>query len=160
MADGAEPAVVYPCLQLDHRRMKPSRIGDSQHHPGARHRLYRRLGALQIEGERLFHEDMLAGRRGALDLAAVLAVRRRKDDSIDCWVGEDLVEIVFEGDPVLGAERLGRSTGAGMGRREADHAALALHRIDERSAPPAEPDNGGVDHLLAASMSRTPRNAR
>ena len=160
MADGAEPAVVYPRLQLDHRRMKPSRIGDSQHDPSARHRVDRRLGALQIEGERLFHKDVLAGCCGAFDLRAVLAMRGRKDDSIDSRVGEDLVEIVFEGDPVLGAERLGRSTGAGMGRREADHAALALHRIDERSAPPAEPDNGDVDHLLAASMSRTPRNAR
>src|SRR3954463_12006932 len=113
MADGAEPAVVYSRLQLDHRRMKPSRIGDSQHHPGARHRLDRRLGALQIEGERLFHEDMLAGRRGALDLGPMLAVRGRKYDTVNPRVGEDLLEVVFEGDPVLGAESLGRSTGAG-----------------------------------------------
>ena len=160
MTDGAETAVRYPRLQLDHRRMKPPRIGDSQHHPGARHRVERRLGALQVEGKRLFHEDVLAGRRGALDLSAVLAVRRRKHDRIDCRVGEDLLEIILQRYPVLGAERFGRGTGAGMAGREADCAALALHRIDQRSAPAAEADDGGVDHFLAASMSRTPRNAR
>src|ERR1700759_4195769 len=131
MTDGAETAVVYPRLQLDHRRMKPSRIGNTPHQPAARSRGDRGLRSFYIEGERLFHEDVLAGRGGALDLGAVLAVRRRKHDRIDCRVGEDFLEVVFERDSVLGAERFGRSTGAGMPGREADRGALALHRIDE-----------------------------
>src|SRR5260370_26011573 len=141
MTDGAKMAVRYPCLQLDHRRMKPSRVGDSQHHPGPRHRVERRLGALQIEGKRLFHEDGLAGRRGAFDLSAVLAVRGRKYDSIDGRVGEDLLEIVFERDPILGAEHLGRGAGAGVAGGEAYPAALSLDGTDERSAPSAQADD-------------------
>jgi hypothetical protein len=95
--------------------MKPSRIGDSQHHPGPRHRVERRFGALHVERKRFFHEDVLAGRRGALDLGAVLAVRRRKHNRIDRRVGEDLVEVVFERDPVLGTERRPRrASGCGL----------------------------------------------
>ena len=62
--------------------------------------------------------------------------------------------------PFLGAERLGRGAGAGMAGGEADRAAVALDRIDERPAPAADADDRGADHFLAASMSLTPRNAR
>ncbi len=107
MADGAELPVRNACFQLDHRWMKPSRIGDAQHYSGPLHGVECGFRALQVERERLFHEDVLAGRRGALDLRAVLAVRRRKDDPIDRRVGEDLAEIILQRYAVLGTERFG-----------------------------------------------------
>jgi hypothetical protein len=88
-ADGAETPVRYPRLQFDHRRMKPAGVSDTQHHPSSRHRIERSFSALHVEGKRLFHEDVLAGRRGALDMGTVLAVRRCKHNRIDCRVGED-----------------------------------------------------------------------
>ena len=160
VSDDAETPVRDARLQLDHRGMKPSRIGEGQHHPGPRDGVERRLGALHVERERLFHEDVLAGRGSPFDLCAMLAVRRREHDRIDGGVGEDLVEIVLQRDAVLGAERLGRGAGAGAPSREAERAALSLYGIDQRSAPAAEADNGGADHFLAASVSRTPRSAR
>src|SRR5580693_4314986 len=125
MTDGAETAVRNACFQLDDRWMKPSRIGDAQHYSGPLHSVECGFRALQVERERLFHENVLAGRGGALDLPAVLAVRRRKHDPIDCRVGEDLAEIILQRYPVLGTEGFGRSAGASMTGREADCAALA-----------------------------------
>ena len=139
--------------------MKAPRIGDAQGDAGARHRGQRPLGARDIEGERLFHKDVFAGSRGALDLRPVLAVRRREHDRVDLGVGEDLPEIVIIGDAVLGAERLGRSAGAAMAGGKAEFRALVLDRIDQGAAPAAEPDNRGADHFFTASRSRTPRSA-
>ena len=117
MADDAEAAVRHPRLQLDHRRVKAARIGDAEHHPGPRHRVERRRGALHVEGERLFHEDVLAGSRGPLDLRAVLAVRRREDDGIDRRVGEDLVEVVLQRDALSRRRTPRPRRGCGYGRR-------------------------------------------
>jgi hypothetical protein len=103
---------------------------------------------------------VLPGGCRPLDLRAVLTVRRRKHDRIDRRVGEDLVEIVSKRDPVLGAECLGGGSGSGSSRRKADRAALSLDGIDERAAPTADADDRGADHFFAASMSRSPRNAR
>ena len=158
---GREPeaAIVDSRLQLDHRRVKAPGIGDAQRDPGARHRIERPFGAFDVEGERLFHEDVLAGGGSALDLRPVLAVRGGEDDRVDRRIGEDPPEIVVISDAVLGAKRLGGGAGAAVTGGEAKLGALVLDRIDQGAAPAAEPDDRGADHLRAASMSRTPSSA-
>ena len=79
---------------------------------------------------------------GALDQWAVLAVRRCKDDGIDRRIGEERIKIIRQHDPVLSAKALGSGARAGVAGSEADCAALALHGIEQRAAPAAEPDNG------------------
>ena len=76
--------------------MKAARIGDPEHDPGPRHGIERPRRALPVQGERLFHKDVLAGGGGAFDLRPVLAVRRREHDRVDFGIGEDLVETVGE----------------------------------------------------------------
>src|SRR5271155_5894753 len=100
--------------------MKAPRIGDAERDPGPRDRVERGFGAPAIQGERLFHKDMLAGGGGALDLTAMLAVRRRVIDRVDRRVGEDRVEAVVKRDALFGAERLDLSRAAGMAGGEAD----------------------------------------
>ena len=146
MRDRAEPSVVDAALQLPHVRMKAARIGDPEHDPGPRHGVERPRRASPVEGERLFHEDVLAGGGGALDLRPVLAVRRREHDRVDLRIGEDLVETVGELQAVLGAERLGIGAGAVVSGGEAEFVALALHRADQRSAPPSYSDHRRTDH--------------
>ena len=107
MSRKPEAAVVDARLQLDHRRMKATGIGDPQRNPGACRRIERALGTFDVEGERLFHQDVLARGGGALDLFPVLAVRRGEDDGVDRRVGEGPAQIVAIGDAVLGAKRLG-----------------------------------------------------
>ena len=155
-----EPAVVEARLELDHRRMETPGIGDREHDAGPRRRFERRFGALHVERKRLFDKDVLAGRRGLLDLRAVLTVRRREDDSIDCRIAENPVDSIFQPDTVLGAKALRRAASAGVAGDKADRRALALDGSDERAAPPADADDSGVDHVFAASMSLTPRSAR
>ena len=140
--------------------MKSPRERDAQHDPGSRDGIERRFGARNVERERLFHQDVLAGGCGLLDLRAVLTMRRRKDDRIDRRVGKDLVETLLQRDPVFAAKRLGRSAGAVIAGGKTDRAALSLDGIDEGSAPAADAHNGRADHFFAASMSRTPRSAR
>ena len=89
MAQDAEPPVGNARLHFGDRRMEAARIGDGEHDPRPRSRVERALGAGNIERERLFHEDRLARRGGALDLRPVLAVRCCKDDGIDRGVGEE-----------------------------------------------------------------------
>jgi len=160
MAERSETPVGDPRFQLDHRRMKPSWEGDAQQDSGPRHAIERRFGARHIERKRLFHQNMLARRRGPLNLCAVLTVRRRKHDRVDRRVGEDLAKVVFQRDSVRGAELFGGGAGPRTTGRETDCTAFALDGIDERPAPAADAHNGGPDHFLAASMSRTPRRAR
>ena len=105
MGRQTEPAVRNPGFQLDHCRVKTPWIGNPQHDTGALDRRERLLGALDVKGKRLFHKDMLAAGGSAFDLAAVLAMRRRKYDGVDLWVGQDFVEIIeFEGFNPLKAE--------------------------------------------------------
>ena len=160
MARYTEPAVVEARLELDHRRMETPGIGDREHDAGPRRRFERRFGALHVERKRLFDKDVLAGRRGLLDLRAVLTVRRREDDSIDCRIAENPVDSIFEPDTVLGAKALRRAASAGVAGYKADRRALTLDGSDERAAPPADADDRGADHVFAASMSLTPRSAR
>jgi len=75
-------------------------------------------------------------------------------------VVEKLVEIVTVGDAVLGAKRCRRCTRAAVADGKPEVGAVALNRTDQGAAPAAKTDNAGADHFFAASMSRTPRNAR
>ena len=118
------------------------------------------MRARHIEGERLFHHDVLAGGGGAFDLRPVLAVRGGEHDRVDRRIGEDAVEIVAIGDAVLAAERFGGGAGSTVANREAEFRAPALDRADQGAAPAAEADDRGADHFFAASRSRTPRKAR
>src|SRR5439155_6848062 len=67
---------------------------------------------------------------------------------IDRRIGEDRIEAVGELDAVLGADRLGMGARAVMPGGEADRAALALHRADQRAAPPPDPDDRRTNHGL------------
>ena len=160
VAGYAEPAILEARLELDHRRMEAPGIGDREHYAGPRRRVERRFGALHVERKRLFDKDVLAGRRGLLDLRAVLTVWRREDDSVDCRIAQNPFDSIFQPDTVLGAKALRRAASAGVAGYKADRRALALNRGDERAAPPADADDSGADHVFAASMSLTPRNAR
>src|SRR6516165_144411 len=160
MGRGSEPAVLYPGLEFDHRRMETPGIGDAEHDSGLRRGAERNLGALHVERKRLLHHNVFAGGRGPLDLYCMLAVRRRKDDGIDRRIDENRIEIILQCDPVFGAKRLRRGPGSIVAGGEADHATLALDRADERPPPAADTDDRGPDHDFAASMSRTPRSAR
>ena len=154
MRDGAEPATLDARLQFTHAGVETARIGDPEHDPGARHRIQRAGGALAVQGERLFHEDGLARRRGALDLRPVLAVRGREHHRVDRRVGQHLVETVSERDAVLGAELFGLRPGAGVPGGEADRRALALHRPDQGAPPAPQPDNRRPDHPLSLSPTQ------
>ncbi len=154
-----EPAIVDSRLQLDHRRVKAPRVGDAEGDAGPCHRGERPLGARHVEGERLFHEDVLAGGGGALDLRAVLAVRRRKHDRVDRRIGQYPIEIGAIGDAVLGAKRLGGGASATVAGGKAKLRAFALDSTNQGAAPAPEPDDRGADHFFAVSMSRTPRSA-
>src|ERR1700722_1480453 len=83
----------------------------------------------------------------------MLAVRCRKDHRINRWIGQDLIEIVFQGNSVFTTECLSRVAGSGIARSEADRAALALHRIDQCPTPPADANDSGSDHA-SPPMSR------
>jgi len=130
MAQDAEPPVGDAPLQFRDRRMEAPRIGDGEHDPRPRRGVQRALGAGNIEGKRLFHEDRLARRGGALDLRPVLAMRRCKDDGIDRRVGKERIKIVRQRNAVLSAEALGRGARAGITGSETDCGALALHGVD------------------------------
>ncbi len=65
-------------------------------------------------------------------------------DGVDLRIGEDLLETLGERDVLLAAEIFCIRTRARASARELDGVALALHRVDERAAPAAEPDDGGV----------------
>jgi len=159
MAQDAEPPVGDADFQFGHRRMEAARIGDGEHDPRPRRRVERALGAGNIERERLFDEDGLARRGGALDLRPVLAVRCCKDDGIDRRVGEERIKIVCQRNAVLSAKALGGSARAGVAGSKTDCGALALHGIDQHPSPPTDADDSGTDHfdyLLLREVSLAP----
>ena len=105
------------------------------------------FGVLPGQRERLLAEDVLARARGGDHLLGVQGVRCRQDDGVDRRVGEQRLVAVDQVETLRLGERV-RLLGAGAGRggREADQAALPLDGLDQRLAPPAQPDNPGVDH--------------
>ena len=147
MAQDAEPPVGDARLQFGDRRMEAARIGNRQHDPRPHRGVERALGAGNIERERLFDEDGLARRGGALDLWPVLAVRCCKDDGIDRRVGEERIKIVRQRNAVLSAKALGGCARAGVAGGETDCGALALHGIDQHPSPPPDTNNRGMDHF-------------
>ena len=108
--------------------MKSPRIGDPQDDARSCRRGDSLFRAANIERERLFHKDVLAGGCGALDLFAMLTVRRRKNDRVDCGIGQKPVEIVAIGDVVLGAERRRRGARAAVAHSKPELGAFALDR--------------------------------
>src|SRR5258708_6191971 len=146
MRDRAEAAAGDPRFQLDHAGVEAPRIGDAEHDSRPRHRVERAGSAAAVEGEWLFHEDVLAGGGGALDLAAMLAVRGGEIDRVDRRVGEDRVEAIVERDALLGTERLDLRARAGVAGGEADLVAVALHRGDELAPPFPDSDHCRTNH--------------
>ena len=157
MRDRAEPAVVDPRLQFAHARDESG--ADRRRRARCRPAPPRRAprAALRaVEGERLFHEDVLAGGGGALDLrrrARCAASRTRPRRS-----------------PGRRGSRRGCPSARCRARRRTprpwlrvrvcpavkrNRVALALHRADQGPPPPPDSDNRRPDHAFLPPQCRT-----
>lgn len=105
LQDAAESAAGGILQQGSERRLEAALMTHAEDEPGL---AAERDGALRADaghGERLFAEDMLAGRDRRLDLRAVELVRRREDHRLDIAAGECGVIVGQEIQPVFGRER-------------------------------------------------------
>jgi hypothetical protein len=103
-------------------------------------------GRSRRQGERLLHEDVLAGAGGCHHLLGVLRVRRREHDGIDVRISERGSVIGEKAEAVDARERACLVERSRDGGREADAVALTLRALDEILAPAAEADDGRSDH--------------
>ena len=92
--DLSQPAVAQPLPQLAERGVKAAAVTDRQDDAGVLRRVDRGLRARAIKRDRLFHQNVFARRRRALDLLGVLTVRRGEHDGVDIGIGQDCVKIV------------------------------------------------------------------
>ena len=94
------------------------------------------LGRLDVEGERLLDEDVLAGRdRGKGDLRVGLG-RGADHDERDSGVGEEGVGVgVLRGDPEPSREPLPR-VGVDVGDRDARHLRVSRSSPADGAPPP------------------------
>ena len=133
-----------PRLQLDHRQVEASEIGEAERQ--------------RIEREGLFARRCVCRQPGSARSAprAGRAASRRR--GIGRRVGEDRIEFVLERNVVLRAEGLRR------GVRVVKRIAELLPWTELTSVRPQRPmptiRYGSELAYLAANMSRTPRNAR
>src|SRR5271165_16037 len=149
--DPAELTALDQPQKLAQRRKEPFVGADPEHHTrlaagvdGAH-----RVGLFQ--GQRLLAKDRLSRLGDSDDLVTVQRVRRRQHDRVDAAVGEDRIELADELEPVPGSE-VAEPIGVAADRMgEAQPAALALNRLDEGPAPPAETDDRRIDHRPAGS---------
>ena len=120
----------------------------------------RGLGIRLAERERLLAIHVLARGGRGLDLHAVPAVRGREHHRLDRGIGERVVIGRADRELVLGGEfarQIGLERDAA---READDLG-ALRRLDQPPAPPAEPDDRGVEHASTThSHASCPRSSR
>ena len=105
--------------------------------------------------KRLLAEDVLAGLRRRDDLRAVQRVRGGKDDRVHVRIRQRLRVRLMEGEAVRRAERF---VVVGLRpRRRRDKLqvlAHALHGLDQRLPPPAEPDHRRLDHFAIRSSEK------
>ena len=157
--DGAEVAGADPLAQLGHLRMEAAVVAEAERDAGLRRRgdgLLARPPCVSANG--FSQKTCLPAARAAITCAGVQRVRRRQHDGVDVRVGEQ--RLVAVGEPSASAPRRTPVTSGGHrargARHEADHVARALHRLDERLAPPAEAHHGCADHVyLASEAART-----
>ena len=144
--DRSEAAFAHARPQLLDGRMETTAEPDREYDAGFARGIERRLCAGPIERNRLFHEDMLAGRCCLFDLRLVQAVRGREHERIDRGIAQELRVTVGEPHAVVAAERFRRRARAGIAGDKTDVVALALHRGHQRAAPAAEPYDCCTNH--------------
>jgi hypothetical protein len=114
---------------------------DISHHGGSRGKIEcdaPDTGRLEIPAELSDH---------LLDLGAVQRMRRRQHDRLDGGILEHLGQGGREAEPVALGDLLLRDGIARDGVDEANTVADPVHGLDERDAPPAQPDDADVDHV-------------
>ena len=86
----AQGALAHQGAHFDEGGMVLEKMPDHEHE-AALLRLSDEPGTLPVaQGERLFHEDMLAGLKRLHDHSGVLFCRRRNRDGIDCRISQHL----------------------------------------------------------------------
>ena len=141
----AQRAIANGRPQPAHRGMKtpvePHGENDASTRRCRNHAL--RIGNGQREG--FFHEHRFARRGSAPHLIGVQAMRRGKHHRIDRGIAQHRIQIAGPAQRVVAAEIRNRCGGACVGHGETNRLAAA-HRVDQVLAPPAQADNGRVDH--------------
>src|SRR3984893_5073464 len=149
MEDLAEFAAFDQSHQLVHGRKKPLTGTDPEHDLGRAAGLdgARRFGLFQ--GQRLFAKDRLSRRRDGDDLLAMQRMRRRQHDRLNVAISEHRLDPANEFEPMLCRKVAMLVRIAADRARKTQPFAVALDRLDEGLAPPAETDDRGIDHRLA-----------
>jgi hypothetical protein len=116
---------------------------------GIGQRLERSFGAVRVQGERLFAENVLTGPGGLDDLFVMLAVGRRDNYRVDIGPGQHLGIIDAEIETAFLGERSGFAWRPRGARRKLDMIALPLNRFYQKPPPAAEPQDTRIDHFAA-----------
>ena len=143
----AERAGGNDVLELEHGGEGALAVAEAEHHAGAPAGGNRALGFGKRERQRLFAPHRLAGLRHRDHLVDVKRVGRRQHHRAHARIGDHIVELRRQFEAVL---RRKRRHGVGLlahAVHETQPRALALHRVDDRLAPAAEPDDGSLDHV-------------
>ena len=125
--DLSQSAVAQSLPQFAERGVEAAAVTDRQYDAGFLRCLNRGLRARAIERDRLFHQNVFARRRRALDLLGVLTVRRGEHDGVNIGIGQDCIEIVDQ-THAFGAAKIFRlGARAGMTENKANVVAIVLH---------------------------------
>ena len=136
------------CPQLDHRGVEAALERDAECDLGLVDRGQCGVGAGDVECERFFRVDVLAGSGRLEQLLGVLGVGRRQDDRVDLGIGEQLLVAGLDGDAFGLGIGLGLGRGARVAGGDADHVARALDAVDQHLAPPSHSDDARADHAF------------
>ena len=148
MQDGAEFAGTDHLAQLGHLGMNAAIVAERQRNAGLGHSGDGFFRFAFCQRERLFAVDVLFRRGRGDHLRAMHGMRRGKHDGIDLRIGQQRVVIPLQPKTVFFGKGLDlRRDGACRTGDETDRVAV-FGRFNERLAPPAEPNDGGIDHLL------------
>ena len=142
----ADRALGEASLERDEIRIEAAIEADHQRRAGLPDDFEAGANAADVEVDRLFAEDRLAGARGALDEIGVGVGRRADRDRFDILSGEDRVDV---GD--LGARGFGQGGGGGrVGVGDVGDFAVAARRDIAAMdlADPPRPDDPEPHALL------------
>jgi hypothetical protein len=136
--------------------MKAPVEADRQHDAGTLGGGDRGFGTRPVERQRLLDMNVLAGGGGSHHLLGMPTMRRRQHDGIDIRIGQRVLEAVEQRDIFLAAIVLCIDPRPGIGRGEFDGVGLAMRRIDQRTAPTPQPDDGrAYGHVTRSRHSRS-----
>jgi hypothetical protein len=95
--------------------------------------------------------NVFARRRSSLDLLLVLAVGRCENDDIDFGIGQDRLKIVDQAHAFAPAEVFRFGVCARMRKNKANVVGFVLDRVDERTSPSPQSNDGCAYHVVLSS---------